>query len=332
MSLSPVSQPISPQPASNSAATAGVGTIGVPGNQATAPATPPPPGGIIIQAPPPQNRWEGFESFGKRFGWIISSLSFIVSTIGVLIAGTNLSNTIEKNGRDLRSSIEAQRQSTIAQALTTLQNPTAPGVRHSLEIIAREGIAVEGIHLEGAYLERAKLPRLKADNASFEHAKMNAVDLSDAEIGNSSFAGSEMSGSNLRAIGRSPAATKVIDAYIAPVAKQDRDPGRAIITNDYYRMNFTNSILNGAALDRAFIPGALFRGANLRDATFIGSNVAGADFTDADTTNADFSGADLGSGPSATRITQKQIDAACAAAGQKPSVPNGMRPPSRSCR
>ncbi len=273
---------------------------------------------------PGRSVWEWCEVTGKRFGWMISTASVIIAIFA-------LNTTLKKNGRDTQAAVTAQRQSSIVQALSTLQTPSAPGTSFALELIAQERVPVNGLHLEGAYLQYANLSNLKAHDAVFDRADLNGVNFRGAEISNSSFIGVEMSGGNLRRIGQPPTPTRSVQAEFRVIPKEQRDPRRVIESDLPYRMDFSKSNLRGAAFDYAVIPNSLFRGAHLEGTTFIGAHLAGTDFVDADMTNTDLTGAKLGSGLSASNITQHQLDVACAASDRPPSIPDGMHPPLHVC-
>lgn len=275
--------------------------------------------------------WTWSESMGKRIGWMVSTVGIVLSATSVTIASCSLKSTIQKNSADIEGAVAAQRQIAIVQALSILRGPNGPGTNSALELIAREGVPVPELRVEGAYLARANLSNLRANGAVFDRANLGGANFTGADIGNASFIGANLSGALLRGLGQPAASTRRIVADVRSVPPEERDPTRIVINNESYKMNFTNSNLNGAALDKSILSGALFRSADLTNSTLSDSKLMMADFTGANTTGADLSAANLGSGTTSARITQQQLDVACFRSGRPTIVPTGLRPPSRIC-
>ena len=278
------------------------------------------------------NLWERSETIGKRVGWIVSSVSMLISALSLTIASCSLQMNVKKNSADVQKATAAQQQTAIIQALGILRGPSGPGTNLALEFVARNGIPVPELRVEGAYLEHANLSNLKANKGVFDHANLGGAIFTEADIGDASFVGANLSGALLRGLGQPTLPIKTIRADFVRVAPEEADPTHVIISNNTYRMNFTNSNLIGAALDKSMLSKALFRNADLTYSTISDADLTMVDFTGAITKNTNFSNSNFGLSSSAARITQQQLDAACSMPGRPAIVPNGLQSPKKTCR
>ncbi|WP_408840784.1 pentapeptide repeat-containing protein [Acidocella sp.] len=122
-----------------------------------------------------------------------------------------------------------------------------------------------------------------------------------------------------------------LDNSNAPQNPLSEPPSFGTIEQTPYGINFDGANLalarlTYARLISARMHGVYFDSAILYGPNFEGADVSGASFDDADVTHADF-----GQGTDASNITQTQLDESCSDPGNPPILPQGLKPPTRTC-
>ena len=175
----------------------------------------------------------------------------------------------------------------IAKAVALPEGQGLGTVRASVEMLARENVPMRNIYLGDADLHGVNLGGADLRDADLGGADLTYADLSGAFLIDANLGGADLSGAFL------------IDADLGDADLRD-------------------ALLIGADLRDAFLYYASLIDADLRGAFLGDADLSGADLAYADLSGADLAYADL---RSAQRLSQDQLDVACADPDRPPHLP-----------